>query len=160
MYQQSATYWPEGWDRERLLNSGVTGELEHIPSEQVTTIRAGLIAEFGEDDFQELMAEMGRRKAAAAETATRPPASITEPPFMETMRLYEERTGRRWDTWGFVVYKSPEIGDEGDWAACKQRFARILDESVVPYRGFPGLDECMERMKIMWIEDLELMTLL
>ncbi|KAK8079442.1 hypothetical protein PG997_007260 [Apiospora hydei] len=150
MAEQRAPYWPEGWDRERLLNASATGELEQISAEEVRKLREGLIADFGEPAFQDLMAEMGRRKEEAASST---PASAPEPPFMETMRLYEERTGRRWDPWGFVVYKSPEINDEGEWAACKQRFARILAESLVPYRGFPGLEECMEKMKIQWIED-------
>ncbi|KAK8050926.1 hypothetical protein PG993_002311 [Apiospora rasikravindrae] len=150
MAEQRAAYWPEGWDRERLLNSSATGELEYLLSEEVRTIREGLIADFGEPAFQDLMAEMGRRKAAAAaaEPAASTAVSAPEPPFMETMRLHEERTGRQWDPWGFI------IGNDSDWGACKQQFARILDESLVAYRGFPGLEECMEKMKIQWIEDI------
>jgi len=59
MVEQRAPYWPEGWNRERLLNSSATGELEHISHEEVRAIRKDLIADIGEPAFQDLMAEMG-----------------------------------------------------------------------------------------------------
>ncbi|KAI0391915.1 hypothetical protein F5Y17DRAFT_386513 [Xylariaceae sp. FL0594] len=84
--QSTTTYWPEGWDRERLLNSGVTGELEDLATEQVLVIRAGLIADFGEDAFDDLMAELRRRKEADANMNT---ASSSPPELF---------SWRRWDT--------------------------------------------------------------
>lgn len=169
----NASYWPTGWTLERLLNSQATGELDDLTSEQATAIRAGLIADLGEPAFQDIIAEIGRRKQTAAAAAaaagkgselnginngagslpSTKKAAPFEPPFMETMRLYEARGQPRWDPWGFVVYKSPEIRDGAAWTACKQRFAQILEESVAPCRGYPGLDEVMDRMQIEWIED-------
>ncbi|KAI8960732.1 hypothetical protein F5Y11DRAFT_328949 [Daldinia sp. FL1419] len=71
---------------------------------------------------------------------------------MQVIRLCEER-GARWDRWGFVVYKSPEITDGTRWTSCKQRFLRIIEESVDPYRGYPGLEDCVRKMEFQWVED-------
>lgn len=151
----NTSYWPAGWDRERLLNSQATGELDGLSGEQAAAIRAGMVAEIGEPAYQEILAEMGRRKFLADKDEQRKGTQApTEPPFMETMRLYEARGNQPWDPWGFVVYKSPEILDEAAWKACKQRFAQILDETVDEFRGYPGLDQVMERMRIEWVEDL------
>lgn len=75
---------------------------------------------------------------------------------MQAMRLMEERRGpeSRWDPWGFVVFKSPEIRDEAEWAACRERFDLILKESTDFYKGFEGLEECLSRMKFRWVEDV------
>lgn len=168
---RNATYWPAGWDLDRLMNSHATGELDDLTGEQVAAVRAGLIADLGEPAFQDIMAEIERRKQAAAAVASeqericstndaesvpaaKKPAP-SEPPFMETMRLHEARGQPKWDPWGFVVYKSPEIRDDAEWASCKQRFAQILDESIAPCSGYPGLKKVMGRMKIDWIEDLD-----
>lgn len=150
MAQQNASYWPSGWDRERFLNSGATGDLAQLSDHQVAAIRQGLLAEVGEPAYQEMLVEIDRRKAASGMQL----APAPEPPFMETMRLHEHRTGAIWDPWGFVVYKSPEITDGAAWAACKQRLALIVDKSLVPYRGYPGLEEALGRMQFQWMEHL------
>lgn len=74
---------------------------------------------------------------------------------MELMRLREERVGSsaRWDPWGFVVYKSPAIRDLEQWRACRERFDAILRDYTDQYADFPGLDECLSRMKFRWFED-------
>ncbi|KAK8135072.1 hypothetical protein PG984_007084 [Apiospora sp. TS-2023a] len=156
----NASYWPPGWDLERLKNSQATGELDDLTGEQAAALRAGLIADLGEPALTDIVAEIGRRKQnAAAAAAARSQESNgdsapLETPFMETMRLCEARGPTRWDPCGFVVYKSPEIRDDAAWTACKQRFAQMLDESVAPYRGYSELNELVERMQIEWIEDL------
>lgn len=97
--------------------------------------------EVGEPAFHEMLAEMGRRKAASG-----------LPPFVETMRLREERTRERWEPWGFVIYKSPEITDAVAWEACKQRFTRLVDESLSQYRGYPGLEEALAHLQFQWVD--------
>ncbi|KAK7978664.1 hypothetical protein PG988_006154 [Apiospora saccharicola] len=69
---------------------------------------------------------------------------------MVTMRLCEARGPTKWDPWGFVVYKSPEIRDDAAWNRLQ---AATLDESVAPYRGYPGMNELVERMQTEWIEE-------
>ncbi|KAK8005966.1 Monooxygenase- FAD-binding [Apiospora marii] len=150
---RNASYWPAGWDLERLMNSQATGGLNNLTGDHAAAIRAGLIADLGEPAFQEIMNEVDRRKQSDAAAVTG--AAPSEPPFMETMRLHEARGQPKWDSWGFVVYRSPEILDDAYWAACKQRFAQILDESIGPCRGYPGLEEVMERMQNDWIENFD-----
>lgn len=74
---------------------------------------------------------------------------------MELMRLQEARRGpnARWDPWGFVIYKSPEIQDLAQWRACRERFDTILRDYTDFYAEYPGLDECLSRMKFRWVED-------
>lgn len=74
---------------------------------------------------------------------------------MELMRLREQRVGpsAHWDPWGFVVYKSPEIQNQAQWQACRKRFDEILQDYTDQYREYPGVDECLSRMKFRWIED-------
>lgn len=80
---------------------------------------------------------------------------VFEPPFMELMRIREQFGGSsaQWDPWGFVVFKSPEIQDQGQWQACRERFDKILHECTNYYSGYPGLDECLSRLRFQWIED-------
>jgi hypothetical protein len=75
---------------------------------------------------------------------------------MQVMSLNEERAGpgSRWDHWGFEIFKSPEIRDEAQWMACRQRFEQILHDYLDFYRGYPGLDECLSRMTFHWVEDV------
>lgn len=60
------SYWPEGWDRERLLNAEATGELEQISQDQMFKIRRGLVQELGEDGFSDFLAEMEKRTKQGA----------------------------------------------------------------------------------------------
>ncbi|KAI1336508.1 hypothetical protein F5Y15DRAFT_201012 [Xylariaceae sp. FL0016] len=149
---ETPAYYPEGWDRERMLNAAATEEILSLTEEQRETFREGLRSDVGERGFEELFDEMFRRERKAK--GTEPPPS--EPSFMQTMRLREERcgSGDQWAQWGFVIFKSPRITDRTEWEQCRQRFDQIISESVDFYRGFPGLDETLSRMKFQWIEDV------
>jgi hypothetical protein len=74
---------------------------------------------------------------------------------MELMRLREQRVGpsAQWDPWGFVVYKSPKVQDQTRWQACRERVDEILQDYIDFYREYPGIDECLSRMRFRWIED-------
>ncbi|RWA07225.1 hypothetical protein EKO27_g7883 [Xylaria grammica] len=145
------TYYPEGWDRERLLNIAVTNDINSVTEDQWAAFREGLRADEGERGFEEFFDEMWRREKIAK--GIKDP--VSEPPFTELMRLREERIGSsaRWDPWGFVVFKSPEIRDQAKWRACRERFDTILQDYTDQYREWPGADECLSRMKFRWIED-------
>ncbi|KAI1182925.1 hypothetical protein F5B17DRAFT_418234 [Nemania serpens] len=145
-------YYPQGWDHERLLNVGVSNDLDSLTQDQWAVFREGLRADKGEQGVEEFFDEMWKREKLAK--GIKDPAS--EPPFMELMRLREQRVGpsARWDPWGFVVFKSPEIQDQARWQACRERFDKILQDYTDQYREYPGVDECLSRMKFRWIEDI------
>lgn len=150
MSESIPSYYPAGWDRERMLNAACSGEINNLTLEQRDAFREGLRADLGKQGFDEFFDEMFRRETeASGDTAAK--TIVKEPPFMEVLRLCEDR-GVHWDQWGFVVYKSSEIVDEARWAACKQRFLQIIHESVDPYRGYAGLDECIQKMTLQWVE--------
>ncbi|KAI1751353.1 hypothetical protein F4782DRAFT_531629 [Xylaria castorea] len=144
-------YYPKGWDRERLLNVGVNNEFDSLTENQWAAFREGLRADKGEQGFEEFFDEMRKRKQIAE--GIKP--LIYEPPFMELMRLREQRVGSsaQWNPWGFVVFKSPEIHDQARWQACRERFDKILHDYTNEYRDYPGADECISRMRFRWIED-------
>jgi hypothetical protein len=81
---------------------------------------------------------------------------VPAPPFMESMRLIQGRRGEgsRRDRWGFVVFKGPEIRDSAQWSECQRRFDQVLKESLSIYHGYAGLDDCVSRMEIQWVEDV------
>ncbi|KAI0407550.1 hypothetical protein F4802DRAFT_515216 [Xylaria palmicola] len=145
------SYYPEGWDRERLLNIGATDEPNGPTEDQWAVFREGLRADKGERGFEEFFDEMWEREKMAKGIND----LVSEPPFMALMRLREQRVGpsARWDPWGFVVFKSPEIQSQARWQACRERFDRILHESTSAYQGYPGLGECLSRMRFRWLED-------
>ncbi|KAI1421179.1 hypothetical protein F5Y12DRAFT_790241 [Xylaria sp. FL1777] len=144
-------YYPTGWDRERLLNVGVANEVGSLTDNQWAVFRQGLRADKGEQGFEEFFDEMRRREKIAK--GIKDP--VSEPPFMELMRIREQRVGSsaQWDPWGFVVFKSPEIRDNVKWQVCRDRFDKILQDYTDQYRDYPGIDECLSRMKFRWIED-------
>ncbi|KAH6614445.1 hypothetical protein B0J18DRAFT_300952 [Chaetomium sp. MPI-SDFR-AT-0129] len=150
---ETPKYYPAGWDRERMLNSAATGEINNLSEAERDTFREGLRQDLGDAGFEQFFEEMWKREKAAKGIHPTP----TEPSFMETMRLREERIGpaARWDPWGFVVFKSPEIQDHEEWEKCKDMVEKIVRDSTEIYRGYEGLDECLERMKLRWVEDVE-----
>ncbi|KAI5921000.1 hypothetical protein F4810DRAFT_389758 [Camillea tinctor] len=145
-------YYPEGWDRERLLNSAATGEIATLSEEQRVRFREGLKEDLGPQGFNEFFDEMFKREIDTK--GATPTAPVTEPPFMQVMRLQEERHGsdHRWAQWGFVVFTSPDVRDAALWKACHQRFDAILHDQVESYRGYKGLEDCVARMRFEWIE--------
>lgn len=151
MSSETPSYYPEGWDRERLLNVGITNDIHTLTEDQLAVFREGLRADKGEQGFEEFFDEMWKREKVAK--GIKDP--VSEPPFMELMRLQEARRGpnARWDPWGFVIYKSPEIQDLAQWRACRERFDTILRDYTDFYAEYPGLDECLSRMKFRWVED-------
>ncbi|TGJ84734.1 hypothetical protein E0Z10_g4018 [Xylaria hypoxylon] len=150
MSSDTPAYYPEGWDRERLLNS-VTNDLDSLTEDQWAVFREGLRADKGEQGFEEFFDEMWRREKIAKGIKD----TVSEPPFMEIMRLREERIGSsaKWDPWGFVGFKSPEIQDQAKWQACRERFDIILQDYIDQYRECPGVDEYLSKMEFRWIED-------
>ncbi|KAK3313083.1 hypothetical protein B0H66DRAFT_569511 [Apodospora peruviana] len=152
----STSYYPPGWDRERMLNAAKTGQFDSLTEEQRDTWREGFKAEFGAARFRQFVQEMFKHEQEGKGIPKAPPS---EPGFMETMRLHERRcsTCRCWkQEWGFVVYKSPEIrGDDPRWKAGKARFIQIVEESVIDSQGFPGLEEVMRRLRFEWVEDFD-----
>ncbi|KAI0148839.1 hypothetical protein GGR57DRAFT_474439 [Xylariaceae sp. FL1272] len=151
MSLETPSYYPAGWDHERLLNIGVTNEAGKVTPEQWETFREGFKADIGEQGLEEFFDEMFKRE----KTAKGIKMPVGEPPFMETMRLREQRIGpsAQWDPWGFVVFKSPKIQDEERWQAGRQRFDEILKHYTDYYAECPGIDECLSRMKFKWVED-------
>ncbi|KAI3322380.1 hypothetical protein HD806DRAFT_523245 [Xylariaceae sp. AK1471] len=150
MSYDTPSYYPEGWDLERLLNVAVTDDYS-LTEDQWAVFREGLRADKGEQGFEEFFDEMRKREKIAKGIKE----IISEPPFMELMRLREQRIGPRaqWDPWGFVVYKSPKIQDQTQWQACREKFDKILQDYIDFYREYPGVDECLSRMKFRWVED-------
>ncbi|KAI1306147.1 hypothetical protein F5Y03DRAFT_354837 [Xylaria venustula] len=144
-------YYPEGWDRERLLNISATNNVGSLTEDQWATFRQGLRADKGEQGVEAFFDEMRRREKVAK--GIKDP--VFEPPFMELMHIREQRVGSsaQWDPWGFVVFKSPQIQDDTKWQACRERFDKILQDSIETYKEYPGIDECLSRMKFHWIED-------
>ncbi|KAI1170994.1 hypothetical protein F4777DRAFT_85979 [Nemania sp. FL0916] len=151
MSSGTPSYYPEGWDRERLLNVGATDELDGLTEDQWAKFREGLRSDKGEQGFEEFFDEMWKREKIAKGIQD----PVFEPPFMEFMRLREQRVGpsARWNPWGFVVFKSPEIQNPSQWLACRERFGKIIQDYVDQYRNWPGIEECLSRMEFRWIED-------
>ncbi|KAI1655630.1 hypothetical protein F4813DRAFT_391479 [Daldinia decipiens] len=147
------SYYPAGWDRERILNATVN-EINDLTKEQREVFREGLRADLGQQGFDEFFDEMFRREQEESGLLGNSIKTIKEPPFMEVLRICEDR-GIRWDQWGFVVFKSPEIVDAEQWMACKKRFSEIINDSIDPYRGYAGLDDCVRKMKFQWVEDVK-----
>ncbi|KAI1283868.1 hypothetical protein F5Y07DRAFT_393806 [Xylaria sp. FL0933] len=145
------SYYPKGWDRDRLLNVAATSDVGSLTQDQWSVFREGLRADKGEKGFEGFFDEMWRREKIAKGIQD----PVFEPPFMELMRIRQQRIGPTalWNPWGFVVFKSPEIRDQTKWQACRQRFDKILQEYVDEYRQFPGIDECLSRMEFRWVED-------
>ncbi|KAI8624964.1 hypothetical protein F5Y19DRAFT_278779 [Xylariaceae sp. FL1651] len=151
MSSETPAYYPVGWDRERLLNADATNGHDSLNEEQWAVFLEGLKADKGEQGLEEFFDEMWKRTKIAK--GIKDP--VFEPPFMELMRIREARVGpsAQWDPWGFVVFKSPEIRDEAQWQACRERFDTILQDYLNFYYEYPGIDECLSRMKFRWIED-------
>ncbi|KAI1633354.1 hypothetical protein F4809DRAFT_644547 [Biscogniauxia mediterranea] len=145
-------YYPEGWDRERLLNSAATGEIATLSEEQRVRFREGLKADLGPQGFNEFFDEMFKREIDSKGNSAAAP--VAEPPFMEVMRLHDERRGSAhpWAQWGFVVFTSPEVRDAALWKACHQRFEAMLHDQINSYHGYEGLKDCIARMRFEWIE--------
>jgi len=141
-----------------MLNSAATGEPDTLTETQMTNFRQGLLSHLGQQGFDEFFDELYRRELAANGDES-PPQPALEPPFMEMMRLH--RNGHPsscscWKgPWGFIVYKSRDIDVASErWLACKERFCELVTQSVeAPYRGYPGVDECMGRLSFTWIEE-------
>jgi hypothetical protein len=75
---------------------------------------------------------------------------------MEYMRSRDRILGHLsswWNPWGYIIYKSPLIKDQTRWKACRERFDLIVKEGLDFYKGYPGLEECVERLQFRWIED-------
>ncbi|KAI0120684.1 hypothetical protein BJ170DRAFT_600415 [Xylariales sp. AK1849] len=157
MPEPTPAYYPMGWDRERMLNVGATGDAGHLAElsdEQMTAFREGLRADLGNQGYDQFFEEMFKREMIAKGKTSI--TNVREPPFMQVIRLHEERCGAdsRWDPWGFVIFKSPEIRDKDQWKACRQQFDQILHEALEIYRGYPRFDECLSRMSFKWVEDV------
>ncbi|KAI1270405.1 hypothetical protein F5Y18DRAFT_421898 [Xylariaceae sp. FL1019] len=150
MSSETPDYYPTGWDHERLLNIGVTNEFAKVTPEQWEVFREGLRADKGEQGFEEFFDEMRKRGNIAK--GIKP--LVGEPPFMEIMRLREERLGpsARWNPWGFVVFKSRKIQDDARWQAGRERFYEISKHYTDFYAEYPGIDECLSRMRFQWVE--------
>ncbi|KAK1770096.1 hypothetical protein QBC33DRAFT_603160 [Phialemonium atrogriseum] len=143
MAKPTPAYYPEGWDRERMLNAALSGEINNLTDDQRGVFREGLRADIGQQGFDQFFDEMFRREAdAPGNEAAR---VVKEPPFIETMSR---------DRWGFMVFKSPEIVDAARWAACKERFLQIVLDTLNPYCGHERLDECISNMSFQWVEDI------
>ncbi|KAI1331698.1 hypothetical protein F5Y16DRAFT_359007 [Xylariaceae sp. FL0255] len=147
------SYCPAGWDLERLLNVGVTGDAASVTPKQWEVFREGFKADKGEQAFEGFSDEMWRREKKAKGIET----PIGEPQFMELMRIREQRVGpsAQWDPWGFIIFKSPQIQNDREWQACKERFAAIIEDVIQRdrCREFPGAEECLSRMQFRWVED-------
>lgn len=62
------TYYPQGWDRERLLNVGVSNDLDSLTQDQWAVFREGLKADKGEKGLEEFFDEMWKREKIAKGT--------------------------------------------------------------------------------------------
>ncbi|KAK3691995.1 hypothetical protein B0T22DRAFT_489 [Podospora appendiculata] len=153
MSEPTPSYYPAGWDRERVLNISAAGEAGNWTQEEADTFCEGLRADLGQMGFEQFWDEVETREKVARGS----PIVPEEPPFMEFMRECREKRGWTWDRWGFVVYKSPEIVDAAQWTACKERFMQILHDQAYQdeYRMHPGFDECLSKMTFQWMEDVK-----
>jgi hypothetical protein len=66
MSTPTPAYYPDGWDRERMLNSAANGELDNLSEDQLTIFRDGLRADVGEEGFERFFDEMVRRELNAS----------------------------------------------------------------------------------------------
>lgn len=58
--------------------------------------------------------------------------------------------------WGFVVYRLAGYGDEGLWAAFRERWDGIVGERLGNYEGVPGVAEAVQQVEFRWVEEREL----
>lgn len=75
------SFYPPGWDHERLLNA-TTSDLMALPDDQRTALYDGLKATYGEEGFNEILEEMGRRYLARTE------ANKTEEQKQQELELF------------------------------------------------------------------------
>lgn len=68
MSSETPSYYPEGWDRERLLNVGITNDIHTLTEDQLAVFREGLRADKGEQGFEEFFDEMWKREKVAKGT--------------------------------------------------------------------------------------------
>lgn len=65
MAEPTPAYYPEGWDRERMLNAALSGEINDLTDDQRDVFREGLRADLGQQGFDQFFDEMFRREADA-----------------------------------------------------------------------------------------------
>lgn len=152
-------YYPPGWDRERMLNA-TDEESETLSQEQRDTFREGLRADLGEAGLDEFRAESymrwRQREKTKEEAAAAVPQVRSAPPYLETMNLATERSGREWPQWGFVVFRTAPGTDEEGWRAVRQRWDRIIDDQFRDDLGLPGVREAKQKFRFVWVERPEL----
>lgn len=65
MLESPPAYYPRGWDRERMLNSGANNDREGLTDENMAVFRAGLKAATGDRAYEQFFKEMYKRELAA-----------------------------------------------------------------------------------------------
>ncbi|KZF20248.1 hypothetical protein L228DRAFT_262923 [Xylona heveae TC161] len=171
------SFWPPGWDRERLLNA-TSAELLTLPDEQRFGMFDGIRATLGEEGLQETRQEMSRRyrarlaAAASAESTAQQQPQQQEVPQVpmtdEEKRLAQELTapyinvldklfqGNPWEEWGFVVFQCTGYAKEQQqrWTAFRQRWDEIINEETSRHRGTsPRVDEAVRLIRFQWVSD-------
>jgi hypothetical protein len=114
MCSDTPAYYPEGWDRERLLNAAVTS-LDGLTEDQWATFREGLRAEEGDQGFEEFFDEMWKReKIAKGEMACLiagishqiPSLSYIDPELMTISFQVSRKSSLNLLSWSSCVFES------------------------------------------------------
>ncbi len=159
MSTPTPSYYPQGWDRERLLNAS-DEESATLTQAERDTFREGLLADLGEKGAEAFNVEKSRRwhqrhdaEKAAAGVPPNPPL------FLETMARWTQMTNHEWQQWGFVVFRTAGYGEEADarWREMRQRWDQVVDAQIDEHlANIPGVREAKERLQFRWVEDPDL----
>lgn len=149
------SYFPPGWDKEKLLDAS-SDDLLELPDHERIAMFDGLKAALGPEGFQTLLYEISTRykaRLAAAEAGHPQPEDELPPelraPFLATLQRIYLRG--KWGEWGFVVFRTT-FGEDEKWASLRQRWDEIVEERLSDYGGVMGVDEAKRLLRFHWVD--------
>ncbi|KAI5305675.1 hypothetical protein KEM56_003679 [Ascosphaera pollenicola] len=152
------SFYPPGWDYDRVLNASSTSEFFSMTDEQHATLFAGLKEAGLYDGVIEVWRRRQEERKAAAE-ANQPEeerlrSRELSAPYLDNLNYVFRFT--EWSEWGFVIYRACCYAptQENRWAQFRARFDKILDDEAAEYHNYhPKLDRAIELRRNIWIED-------
>jgi len=158
-----SSYYPAGWDRERLLSAS-TADLRGLPANEFNRMRAGMIERMGIEEFQRWVSLLSssassedntlRQQDEAGSAGMRAHPTVKSPSLAvpDFVRAVQERyaTG----PWGFVIFDT--VGHEmSDDTRQKQR-ERVEAQIRAPFEKYcdvDGVKDVAEHFHLEWVQE-------
>ncbi|KAM7212083.1 hypothetical protein V8F06_012545 [Rhypophila decipiens] len=142
-----STYFPPGWDRERLLTAPAH-DFCGLPAHEFYKLREGMLEKMGREPYKTWVAKLSKLK-------------IPSPPEVLWRHFgtdYSPANSSKDLTWGFVIFATRpciEI-DEAKFERVKQRVKELILSPLEPYLHEESIGLTKERFRIEWWEDEDL----